>query len=159
MKKEQYSIEPFLDLSAILTGFERVDLLGTGMVDIYYDEVVNVVGKATSRELWETTAQIIERSGKDGRKFETAIRREILASAKFGPIARNIIQMWYTGIWNELPQSWRDLYGTSPDDTTRIISSEAYQQGLVWEVIEAHPPAAKQPGFASWSYRPSGDKH
>ena len=159
MKKEKNPFEPFLDLSAILTGFDRVDLLGTGMVEPFFDEVVNVIGEAISHELWETTAQIVGRYGKDEKRLEAAIRREILASAKFGPVARNIIQMWYTGIWNELPQSWRDLYGTNPNDTTRIISSEAYQQGLVWEVIGAHPPAAKQPGFASWSYPPSGDKH
>jgi hypothetical protein len=159
MKKEREKnpAEPFLALSAILSGFESVDLLGTGLVGAYYNEVVNIVGKAICDELWAITTQVIERSGKDEAKLETAIRQEILASPKFGPVARNIIQMWYVGNWNELPQSWRDVYGVSPNDTTRVISSVAYQQGLVWDAIGAHAPAAKQPGFDSWSYPPTTD--
>lgn len=159
MKKEleKNPAEPFLALSAILTGFESVDLLGTGLVDAYYNEVVNIVGKTISDELWATTTQVIDLYHKDEAKLETAIRQEILASPKFGPLARNIIQMWYVGNWNELPQSWRDVYGVSPNDTTRVISPLAYQQGLVWDAIGAHAPAAKQPGFGSWSQPPAKD--
>jgi hypothetical protein len=159
MKKEveKNPTEPFLALSAIVTGFESVELLGTGLVQAFYNEVVNIVGKTISDELWTTTAQIVERAGKDESKLEAAIRREILASPKLGPITRNIIQMWYVGNWNELPQSWRDVYGVSPNDTTRVLSPVAYQQSLVWDVIGAHPPAAKQPGFASWSQPPATD--
>ena len=43
------------------------------------------------------SGKIIEESHKDGEKLTAAIRREILASPKFGPVARNIIQMWYLG--------------------------------------------------------------
>lgn len=153
-EKEQEGAKSFLALSVILTGFERADLLGTGLVEAYFNEVVSIVGKAISDELWSTTDQIIERAGKDESRLETAVRHQILASPKFGPIARNIIQVWYVGTWNELPQAWREVYGTNPNDTTRVISPEAYKQGLVWDVIKAHPPAAKQPGFGSWSQRP-----
>jgi len=156
-EKQQNPSELFLALSAILTGFERVDLLGTGLAGAYYDEVVSTVGNRVSDELWSTIHQIIGRSGKDESRLETAIRRQVLASPKFGPIARNIIQMWYVGIWNELPQAWQEAYGTSPNDTTRVISPEAYKQGLIWNVMGAHPPAAKQPGFGSWSQLPGSD--
>ena len=154
MKKEKNPAEPFLALSAILTGFEKVELLGTGLVEAYYNEVVSIVGKAYSDELWKTTTQIIEHYQKDEAQLEAAVRRDILASPLLGPIARNIIQMWYVGNWNELPQSWQEIYGVSPNDTTRVISSEAYEQGLVWDAIGAHPPAAKQPGFDSWHLPP-----
>lgn len=159
MKKEveRNPTEPFLALSAIVTGFESVELLGTGLVEAFYNEVVTIVGKTISDDLWATTAQIVERCGKEEAKLEMAIRREIFASPKFGPIVRNIIQMWYVGNWNELPQSWRDVYGVSPHDTTRVLSAVAYQQSLVWDVIEAHPPAAKQPGFGSWSLPPTAN--
>lgn len=157
MKRSKNQTEPFLALSAILTGFEEVELLGTGLVDAYFDEVVSIVGKAFSDELWRTTTQVIEQFSKDEAKLEAAVRREILASPLLGPIARNIIQMWYVGNWNELPQSWQQVYGVSPNDTTRVISPEAYEQGLVWDAIGAHPPAAKQPGFDSWHLPPKDD--
>ena len=158
-EKEKNPAEPFLALSAILTGFDRVELLGTGLVETYANVVTTTVGQTISDQLWATTTQIIARYGDDESQLETAIRHEILASPMFGPIARNIIQLWYVGTWNELPQSWRNLYGNNPNDTTRIISSEAYAQGLVWDVIGAHPPAAKQPGFDSWSQPPTSNKH
>jgi hypothetical protein len=157
MKKAKNPAEPFLALSAILTGFEQVELLGTGLVDAYYDEVVSIIGKTFSDELWKTTVQVIAQHGKDEAQLETAVRREILASPLLGPIARNIIQMWYVGNWNELPSSWQQVYGVNPNDTTRVISPEAYEQGLVWDAIGAHPPAAKQPGFDSWRLLPKED--
>ena len=107
--------EPFLALSAILTGFERVDLLGTGLVETYYNEIAGIVGTTIGGELWSTTIDIIERCREDEPQLETAVRRQILASPKLGPIARNLIQLWYTGAWNELPQGWRDLYGAKPE--------------------------------------------
>jgi hypothetical protein len=157
MKKEKSPTEPFLALSAILTGFEKVELLGTGLVETYYNEVVSIIGQAFSNELWETTTKIIKHHSKDEAQLEAAVRREILASPLLGPVARNIIQMWYVGNWNELPQSWQQVYGVSPNDTTRVISPEAYEQGLVWDAINAHPPAAKQPGFDSWHLSPNSD--
>lgn len=157
MKKEKNPAEHFLELSAILTGFEKVELLGTGLVDSYYNEVVSIVGTTYSDELWQTTTKIIKHHSKDHTQLEAAVRREILASPLLGPIARNIIQMWYVGNWNELPQSWQQVYGVSPNDTTKVISPEAYEQGLVWDAINAHPPAAKQPGFDSWHLLPKAN--
>lgn len=158
-EEEKNTANPFLALSVILTGFESVELLGTGLVETYANVIISTVGQTISDQLWATTTQIIARYGDREAQLETAIRHEILASSMLGPIARNIIQLWYVGTWNELPQSWRNLYGNNPNDTTRIISSEAYAQGLVWDVIGAHPPAAKQPGFDSWSQLPTSDKH
>jgi len=158
MKREaaKHPADPFVALSAILTGFDRVELWGTGLVETYADVVTGTVGQDISDKLWAATTQIIARDGADESRLETAVRREILASPMFGPIARNIIQLWYVSTWNQLPKSWRNLYGNNPNDTTRIISAEAYAQGLVWDVIGAHPPAAKQPGFDSWSHPPTG---
>ena len=152
----KHPADPFVALSAILTGFDSVELWGTGMVETYAEVVTGTVGQEISDKLWAATTRIIARDGADESQLETAVRREILASPMLGPIARNIIQLWYVSTWNELPKSWRNLYGNHPNDTTRIISSEAYAQGLVWEVIGAHPPAAKQPGFDSWSRPPAG---
>src|ERR1044071_2056886 len=97
LKREaaKHPADPFVALSAILTGFDRVELWGPGLVETYADVVTGTVGQDISDKLWAATTQIIARDGADESRLETAVRREILASPMFGPIARNIIQLWY----------------------------------------------------------------
>lgn len=158
MQEQQDLVESFLAISAVLTGYDRVDLLGTGLADEYYRQVVAVVGEKISRELWAIGTKIIHEYGGDEAGLEAAIRREVLASTKFGPVARNIIQLWYWGSWLELPQAWRSRYGTSPADVTHFTSAEAYKQGLIWDAMGTHPQGAKQPGFGSWSLLPHSEE-
>ncbi|HLF25523.1 MAG TPA: hypothetical protein VJG32_04255 [Anaerolineae bacterium] len=155
MDTHQDSLEQFLSLSVGLTGFNRAELLGTGLVQEYYQQVVSVIGEAISQELWAIARKLIERAGNEGADLEAAIRRELMASPKFGPIARNIVQLWYWGAWIELPQAWRNQHRASPQDVTHFTSAAAYQQGLLWKTMGAHPQGAQQPGFGSWSMRPT----
>jgi hypothetical protein len=155
MEKEKDPVAQFLALSVVLTGFERVDLLGTGLLETYYQTFTGIVSPQVCQRLWATVSEIIKRDGGDEERLNAAIRRDILASQEFGPLALNIIQMWYLGSWIELPQSWRSQFGTSPGDVTRVISAEAYKQSLIYDVMEAHPPGAKQPGYGSWSQPPN----
>lgn len=157
MKKTKDPTEQFLALSAVLTGFERVNLLGTGMTEAYYQKLAGVVGQQMCDELCLLAGDLITRFHNDEERLLAALRREILASTKFGPLARNIIQMWYLGSWVQLPQEWRSQYGTSPADVTCVVSAEAYKQSLVYDAMRTHPPAAKQPGFGSWSQLPENE--
>ena len=152
MYPDQDSLESFLSLSASLTGFDRVDLLGTGLAQEYYEQVVSAIGESISQKLWAIAQSLSERANNDR---EAAIRQNLLASPEFGPIARNIIQLWYLGAWNGLPQAWRDRYGVNPQDVTHITSTAAYQQGLIWKTMSSHPDGARQPGFGSWSLKPT----
>lgn len=149
-------IEAFLALSAALTGFGRVDLLGTGMSRAYYAEVVGIVGKSIAGELVSTARRIFTRGRRDPKAREKAIRQEILADPKLGPVARNIIQMWYVGTWYQLPTSWRQAYGGNPKDVDHVVSADAYTQGLVWVAAGVHPAGAKQPGYGTWALPPRG---
>lgn len=155
MHTHKDSKEHFLSLSVILTGFDRAELLGTGLIEEYYQQVVNVVGEAIGHELWAIAQNLIKHTGAD---LDDMIRRELMASTKFGPIARNIIQLWYWGSWIEMPQIWRNQYGTNPPNPqqyeTRFTSPTAYQEGLIWKAMFTHPQGAKQPGFGSWSNPP-----
>lgn len=151
MSINQDSLEQFLLLSADLTDFEQVELLGTGMAELYYQQVVSVVGIKIADELWATTRKL---SGLTGKELESAIRREIMANPKFGAIARNIIQLWYWGSWIELPDDWRSRYGISQNDITNFVGAAGYQEGLIWKVMSSHPEGTKQPGFGSWSMLP-----
>ena len=157
MKKEKDPLAQFLALSVELTGYERADLLGTGLTETYYQTFTGIVSPAICEALWEVVAEITARDSRDEEKLIAAIRREILASPVFGPLAANIIQMWYIGSWMELPQGWRNAYGTNPGDTTHVISAEAYKQSLIYDVMQAHPPGAKQPGYGSWHHPPEGE--
>lgn len=151
MTTDQNSSEQFLFLSVALTGFDEAELLGTGLLPEYQEQLVNVIGKAISQELW-TIAQNL--ADCDDNDRESAIRRDLLASPKFGPIARNIIQLWYWGSWIELPPDWREQYGINDQDVTHFISAKGYQEGLVWKAMSTHPQGAKQGGFGSWSLPP-----
>jgi hypothetical protein len=129
--------ERFAVVSARLTGFGRVTLLGTGMAAEYLAALDAVVGAPFVDEL--LAAEDI-----DG----------LLADPRLGPVARNLIMLWYCGTWTVLPEDWRAAYGTSPLDTTRVQSPEAYQAGLQWVVAGAHPAGARQQGFGAWSVAP-----
>jgi hypothetical protein len=82
------------------------------------------------------------------------LRREIFGNQMLGPIARNIIKLWYVGIWYQLPRVWAEAHGSRPADVTRTVSPEAYVEGLLWPAIGAHPPGAKAPGYGSWASPP-----
>lgn len=148
------ALEQFLSLSVALTGFDRPDLLGTGLAQEYFQQVAAVLGEKISQELWDVTRRLVRQTRDNSADLESAIRAEILASPKFGPPARSIIQLWYAGTWIELPQAWRNKYSTSPDDFTHFTSAAAYQQGLIWKAMHTHPTGAQQPGFGSWSLKP-----
>jgi hypothetical protein len=131
--------ERFAVLSARLTGFGRVTLLGTGMTAEYLASLDAVVGAPLVDELLEADDVDV-----------------LLQDARLGPVARNLILLWYCGTWTALPEEWRAAYGTSPLDATRVASPEAYQAGLQWVVAGAHPAGARQQGFGAWSVAPEG---
>jgi hypothetical protein len=130
-------LERFLGLSVLLTGFSRTELLGTGMADdyLYTLETTLPVG-VCDLLLSDWDAQPID---------------QLLNDPKLGPVARNLIMMWYCGTWTALPDAWRSAYGASPLDVSRVVSAEAYQAGLQWIAIGAHAPGSRQQGFAAWS--------
>lgn len=141
----------FLDLSAVLTGFERVELEGTGLGSLYFQTVRRVIGGKIFGRLLLTWREIASHP-----KVESQISSRLLADSMLGPISRNIITMWYTGNWDQLPLEWRNRWGATAHDLTQVISAEAYQEGLMWRAIDAHPPTAKSPGFGSWSFPVDG---
>lgn len=148
MMADPTSTKLFLQLSATLTGYSTADLQGTSLVDAYYNEVLKIVGGRIFGRLlitWESLPV-------PGASLEDSLRDQILNSDLLGPIARNIIKMWYVGNWNQLPRAWRQIWGAHADDRDRVISAHAFREGLMWDAIGAHPPTAKSPGFGTWAY-------
>jgi hypothetical protein len=69
-------------------------------------------------------------------------------------VARNIVKMWFVGIWYELPREWTEAFGARPGNVTFVVSGTAYTEGLLWPAIGANPPGAKAPGYGSWAFPP-----
>jgi hypothetical protein len=150
-------MEYFLDLSVALTGFSRFHLVGTDQAACYFKTVRNVIGGDLFGELLQTfhRLDVKAQSYEDQSILANGLRSDILGSEKLGPIARNIIKLWYVATWYQLPQSWRDVFGTKENDKTFIPSPQAYPEGLLWPAIGVNPPGAKGPGYATWSEPPS----
>ena len=141
----------FLDLSALLTGFKCVALTGTGMTDAYIGALDDVL----PAQLLDDLLAVYERLPV-GSERDAAVAADILGDFKLGPVARNLILLWYCGTWTALPDQWRATYGTSPLDTDRVVSAQSYQAALQWVVAGAHPAGARQQGYGAWAVAPAG---
>ena len=130
-------IERFVALSAELTGFREVDIWGTGRARAHLDLLLSVAGDDLTARLLATPAH------------------HALADPALGPLARNLIVLWYLGQWDQMPREWRNRHGASPNDTAGVPSAAAFREGLVWAAIGAHPTGAKAPGFGSWATPPA----
>jgi hypothetical protein len=151
------SIERFLDLSVVLTGFSRFHLQGTGQASLYFSTIRDIIGEELFGEVLETFRSLKDeaQNSNDESILTNGLRSDIFGSEKLGPIARNIIKLWYMATWYELPQDWRDVFGAPEKDKTFIPSPQAYPEGLLWPTIGVNPPGAKGPGYATWSEPPS----
>ncbi|BAB77944.1 hypothetical protein ACN23B_07885 [Anabaena sp. FACHB-709] len=142
--------EYFLNLSVVLTGFSKFQLQGTGLATLYFENIRDIIGEDIFGELLTNFHKLeVEKTEKNHESI-----KQILASEKFGPIARNIIKIWYIATWYALPQSWREVFGTKEKDGTFIISPQAYPEGLLWPAIGVNPPGAKGQGYGTWSEPP-----
>lgn len=140
-------IDRFLAFSAEITGFTVFELMGTGQAEAYFSRVTDVVGKGLRDQLLDAYDRVKCKALKE-RDF--CLRREIFGDEKLGPIARNIIKLWYVGIWYELPHAWTEAFGPREKNITFMVSASAYTEGLLWPAIGANPLGAKGPGYASW---------
>ena len=148
-------LQRFLDFSSEVTAFAVFDLLGTGMADDYMKTVDVIVGPATLDELLQAYADLLQATpGVSAVDRKPAMSREILGSTKLGPIARNIIKLWYSGTWYKLSAAWSERFGPAPGDHTFVVSPSSYIEGLLWKAIGAHPAGAKAPGYGSWAFPP-----
>src|ERR1700739_4003520 len=144
-------MDKFLEFSSEITAFTKFDLLGTGQAQKYLNAVTDVVGQPILEELLGAYDRL--RTAKQPLRNDR-LRREIFGDEKLGPIARNIIKLWYVGIWFELPRAWTQTFGALEKNVQFMVSASAYTEGLLWPAIGANPPGAKAPGYGSWAAPP-----
>ncbi|WP_298271195.1 hypothetical protein [Gemmatimonas sp.] len=159
MSTGEHAFQDFLALSSLLTGFTRFRLQGTGQADLYFTTVLAVVGEKTMNELLQAHAVIAAHGATDETALESLLRRDILSHEKLGPVARNIIKLWFIGTWYELPAEWRDVFGAPARDGTFVPAPSAYVEGLLWPTIGANPAGAKGPGYGTWAEPPRIPHH
>lgn len=147
-------LERFLAFSADATAFTRFELRGTGQAQDYFDTVVRIVGATIVDRLLDLHANAVAAAAGDGARREDLLRRDVFSDPQLGPVARNIVKMWFTGIWSELPKEWTEAFGARAGDVTFVVSGTAYTEGLLWRAIGANPPGAKAPGYGSWAFPP-----
>ncbi|SDD53602.1 hypothetical protein SAMN04489747_1172 [Auraticoccus monumenti] len=140
----------FLGLSATLTGYSRFRLLGTGQAEPYLATVRSAVGEEVLGRLLTAFAVVEQEAAGDPAVLDRRLRALVLSDELLGPVARNLIKMWFVGTWYELPQDWRDRFATREQLPTHVVSPASYTEGLLWPTIGANPPGAKGQGFGSW---------
>ncbi|MGE0442798.1 MAG: hypothetical protein AB7L66_10480 [Gemmatimonadales bacterium] len=151
-------LDRFVTLSVTLTGFDAAELWGTGLVETYYGLLPSIVGDGMYGRFMTRWYYTWQRGEGNEQLLDELVTEQILEDPDFGPLARNLVYLWYTGQWNQLPADWRNRNGAWANDATFIVSSAAYTEGLVWKAMGTHPPAARQPGFGSWALPPRTDQ-
>ena len=154
MHTDDDRFDTFLSLSILITGFDAYRLRGTGQAEVYWSTLNDIVGPRVAQELLTAYSEIAGDSGGDETTLERAFRLRILSDAKLGPLARNLIKLWYVGVWYELPREWRDAFGENEKDRTFVVSADSYVEGLMWPAIGANPSGAKPLGYAMWATPP-----
>jgi len=137
MESNKKTADIFLDISVFLTGFNKMELLGTGMLETYFNVVMNMNNVALVESFLAESEKILAKNQGNTEKINNEILHKLMPDSLYNGLAKNIITMWYMGNW-----------------MNTVISPQSYVQGLIWGVAETHPPGAKQPGYASWSTAP-----
>ena len=146
------AMQKFLDLSAALTGFSLHELRGTGQGEIYLTTAREMAGDDAIDGL--LAAFCGTDVGEDPEAMDHHLRNTILSSDRFGPLARNLIKMWYVGMWHCLPRDWHEAFGGNIADRDLIPSPTSYTEGLLWPAVGANPPGAKPFGYGMWAHPP-----
>ena len=144
MKSTTQKLNAFVNLSVVLTGFSSADLEGTGMLSSYFEVVNNELSPAFIEEMLTDFISIHISDYNNLSKEELLKFQEFWKSKLYRKQLDQIIQLWYLGEWIDTKEN-KDF----------IVSSDAYLEGLIWKAIDAHPMGGKQPGFATWGFKPT----
>jgi hypothetical protein len=151
------ALEDFLSLSVDLTAFPETDLRGTGLASEYLAKVRAACSDAVVAELLAAHRAVRDEAAGDLAVLDRGLRYRIFSHPCLGPVARNVIKLWYAGMWYGLPPEWTDSFGARSAAETSTVTAASYQEGLLWRAIGANPPGAKAPGYGSWAEPPRID--
>jgi hypothetical protein len=146
------NLQQFAALSEVLTGYGQETILPKldtqqqaeeYLKTLYSPGLVPVASLKLLTDTWNNIATMPKTDQ------EQQVKTQIMANTELGPIAKNIIYMWFLGIWYDLTVP----PGTFPNKDF-VVSSKAYKNGLVWNTMGAHPMGYSEGVFGYWSTPP-----
>ena len=141
------TLEIFVDLSVVLTGFSKNKLQPQHdtlqLSEEYYNTLLKEVNPTLVAQL---SAAFTSLQGDNKQVDPVKFKSDIIDNTVLGPVAKNIIKMWYVGIW---------YYITPETEQGYIISDNAYTHGLVWDAMLAHPMGYSEGNFGNWDSAPA----
>jgi hypothetical protein len=157
----------FLLLSAALTGVHVVNLAPEFTLDkseiLNSDPGVDPINIKNAYFAWinindstSSFAKLIQLA-KDNRESATDIIAAVNAGdddTKF--LARSIVLLWYLGSWYK-PGDLKTnsaTPGTRAVTPSEVVSAKTYTQGLIWQIVGAHPMGYSNLQFGYWSRDP-----
>ena len=128
-------MEQFTALSEILIGEKKVDKTLAGQ---YLDRL-------KTQYPTEMQALLSTFSALAGEKYLLfEVKRRIVDDKTLGPVARQIIAIWYTSEF------------TGADGKTPNAGTQAqFYRGLLWNAIKAHPPTHSTLKYGYWTKPPA----
>jgi hypothetical protein len=158
----------FLLLSAALTGVHVVNLAPEFTQDkskdiLDQDPGVDPINIKNDYFVWinanDSTSSFgrLLQIAKDKRQSATDIIAAVNAgddNTKF--LARSIVLLWYLGSWYKPADLKKNAAspGGRAAISSEVVSPKAYTQGLVWQIVGAHPMGYSNLQFGYWSRDP-----
>lgn len=149
--------QDFIAISEALTGIDG-DLLAPDRNPAHADPAQSVkvayfrlatVEAATYLALKQEFFAALSREAKRDGPALTRAATPLLSSASPGvaDLARSILMAWYFGVWYEWNVGGRARF--------TVVSAQAYTEGWVWRIAEAHAPGYSNLRFGHWAHPPS----
>lgn len=143
----------FANMSAALTGFQpsflRPFLDPVNLSGTYYDFAVSQVSQQGMDALLNAYRAIATQPPQT--IANTLLETGSATPSNQAQIAQSIVALWYFGSW------YKPAYqnGGLPSAVVQVVSSQAYTNGLVWQVAQAHPMGFSAFTFGYWSQPPA----
>jgi hypothetical protein len=133
-------LEDFIALSGVLTGNKELDRT------IAQQYLLKISADVHGHKLGDLlrTFREIKAAGGDVVK---GISQRIMNDETLGPLAQQIIVLWYTSALHRKDNKGNDVWDFSNDPNE-------YFSGLIWSVIHAHPLGLSGGYFGHWKYPP-----
>jgi hypothetical protein len=125
----------FCELSAVLTG-EAVVAASTA--ERHLKTLRDTLGTDQIDAILRRFGELKDRGG----EIAPAVRDGLVNDPALGPLVRNIILLWYTGLIDT---------GQGPP---ALGSQNDYFEALMWSAVGAHPPGLSDGYFGHWRYPP-----
>jgi hypothetical protein len=135
--EEKIMLQDFIALSSALTGERALD---QSQAQAYMERAR--AAEPHGQHLEKLIQTFIDIQSGDGDLNEQ-IEKKIMKDASLGPLARQIIFLWYTS--------------ALPSDDGKVWefgSAQQYFAALMWPAVRAHAPGLSGGYFGHWKYAP-----